>query len=174
MDDEAQKSDLGHLDDRVEGLEAQVARLRRDIKRPVSGKPEPDDSSTTVIPRRWPSPEGQVAELGSLAEWVTELQEQYAAAGDWLVPCWWRHRFAVNELAALRISWLAIERSDESSAALDWHEAAEKCRERVRQAIGDGPGCTPVEHYPDRPVTNDPRWIEEQRALHRELEHAPR
>jgi hypothetical protein len=31
-----------------------------------------------------------------------------------------------------------------------------------------------VEHYPDRPVTNDPRWIEEQRALHRELEHAPR
>ena len=36
--------------------------------------------------------------------------------------------------------------SDEPSAELDWHEAAEKCRVRIHQSIGDGPGCTPVEH----------------------------
>ena len=56
---------------------------------------------------------------------------QYAAAGDWLVPCWWQHGFAVNELIALRTAWLGVKPSDEPSAALDWHEAAEKCRVRI-------------------------------------------
>jgi hypothetical protein len=43
-----------------------------------------------------------------------------------------------------------------------------------RKTIGDGPGCTAVEHYPDRTVTNDPRWTEEQTALRRELRDSPR
>ena len=90
---------------------------------------------------------------------------QYAAAGDWLVPCWWQHGFAVNELIALRTAWLGLRTSDEPSAALDWHEAAEKCRVRIHKAIGDGPGCTPVEHYPERPRTKDRRWVEERELL---------
>jgi hypothetical protein len=54
---------------------------------------------------------------------------------------------------------------DEPSASLDWHEAAEKYRERIRLSIGNGPGCTAVEHYSERPVTEDPRWIKEQILL---------
>ena len=38
---------------------------------------------------------------------------QYAAAGDWLEPCWWQHGFAVNELIALRKAWLGLKTSDE-------------------------------------------------------------
>jgi hypothetical protein len=114
-----------------------------------------------------------MAGLESLAKWVDELQGQYAAAGDWLVPCWWRHGFAVNELTALHAPWLGVEAREESSAALDWHEAAEKCRERVRQSIGDGPGCTAVEHYPERAVTDDPQWIKERKVLRLQLKGKP-
>jgi hypothetical protein len=169
MDDDPQRSDPVHLANRFDGLEAQVALLRRDIKRSAGDPSKPETTSLVIDTRQWPSPEDEAVELEQLVVWVDGVQEQYAAAGDWLVPCWWRHHFAVNELAALRAAWLNIDTSEESSAALDWHEAAEKCRERVRQAIGDGPGCTAVEHYPDRPVTNDPRWIEERAALRREL-----
>ena len=50
------------------------------------------------------SREERLAGLGSLAQWVDELQMQYAAAGDWLVPCWWQQGLAVNELLGLRTS----------------------------------------------------------------------
>jgi hypothetical protein len=172
MGDDQQRAGLKHLTDRMEGLEAQLTQLRRDLnKRQGAGELEQDDTGSTDGTRRWPSPEDQVARVGSLAEWVDALQGQYAAAGDWLVPCWWRHSFAVNELAALHTAWLGLNTSDEPSAALDWHEAAEKCRERIRQTIGDGPGCTAVEHYPDRAVFDNPRWIEECRALRHELQY---
>jgi hypothetical protein len=169
MDDDPKRSDPVHLANRFDGLEAQVALLRRDSKRAASSRSKPEITSPMIDTRQWPSPEDAAIELEQLVVWVDGLQEQYAAAGDWLVPCWWRHNFAINELAALRIAWLSVQTSEESSAALDWHEAGEKCRGRVRQAIGDGPGCTAVEHFPDRPVTNDPRWIEERTALRREL-----
>jgi hypothetical protein len=169
VDDDLQRSDPIHLANRLDGLEAQVTRLRRDTRRPTDNESTVEGASSGLSSRQWLSPEDQLVELGSLAEWVVGLQEQYAAAGDWLAPCWWRHRFAVNELAALRVAWLGVNTADDSSAALDWHDAAEKCRERIRQAIGDGPGCTAVEHYPDRPVTNDPRWSEEREALGLEL-----
>ena len=58
-------------------------------------------------------------------------------------------------------------------AALQWHEAAEKCRERVRRAIGAGPGCTAVNHKPDQSVTDDPRWVDERAALSGEMPDLP-
>ena len=97
------------------------------------------------------SPANKTKELEKLAKWVDWLQERYAAAGDWLQPCWWRHGFVVEELAALRTAWLGVYEADEanpSTAALDWHEAAEKCRDRIRRAIGTGPGCTAVATSP--------------------------
>ncbi len=166
MDGEAPGVGSGSLIDRIEGLEALVAEVRRDLKRRSDvGRPKQDQKNPTDGNGQWPSPKEQQAELGSLAEWVDELQMQYAAAGDWLVPCWWQHGFAVNELIALRTAWLGLKTSDEPSAALDWHEAAEKCRVRIHKAIGDGPGCTPVEHYPERPRTKDHRWVEERELL---------
>ena len=165
MDDERQIVGLVLLVNRIEGLEALVAELRRDLKRDRRREARTGQHELNRRQRQWPSPEEQLAELGSLAKWVDELQMQYAAAGDWLVPCWWQHGFAVNELIALRKAWLGVNPSDEPNAALDWHEAAEKCRVRIHKSIGDGPGCTPVEHYSERPVTEDPRWIEERELL---------
>ena len=155
----------GSLIDRVEGLEALVAEVRRDLKRKSEAGTLKPEHNATDGDRQWPTPKEQQAGLGSLAKWVDELQMQYAAAGDWLVPCWWQHGFAVNELIALRKAWLGLKTSDEPNAALDWHEAAEKCRVRIHKAIADGPGCTPVEHYPERPRTKDHRWVEERELL---------
>jgi hypothetical protein len=110
----------------------------------------------------------QEAELKTLAEWVEWLQIRYASAGDWLRPCWWRHGLVVEELSALRTAWLGVYEpgdSTEATAALDWHAAAESCRERIRQAINTGPGCTAVAHKADESVTCDPRWIEERAAM---------
>jgi hypothetical protein len=109
-------------------------------------------------------------ELQELAGWVEWLQVRYASAGDWLRPCWWRHGFVVEELSALRIAWLGVyepAENTEATAALDWHEAAEKCRERVRQVISTGPGCTAVAHKADQPVVDDPRWIDERDVMGR-------
>jgi hypothetical protein len=103
MDDDQLRAGLGQLANRIEGLEAQLAQLRRQVKRSSDGgRLEQDGADPTDGTRRWPSPEGQTAELESLARWVDELQRQYAAAGDWLVPCWWQHGLAVNELIGLR------------------------------------------------------------------------
>jgi hypothetical protein len=166
MEDDRVRDGFGHLANRIEGLEAQLVQLRRQVNRSSdTGKLDQNGTDSMDGTRCWLSPEEQTAELESLASWVDELQRQYAAAGDWLVPCWCQHGFAVNELIALRTAWLGVDSSDEPGNALEWHEAAEKCRERIRQAIGDGPGCTAVEHYPDRAVTEDRRWIEERRLL---------
>jgi hypothetical protein len=59
------------------------------------------------------------------------------------------------------------------TAALKWHEEAEKCRERIRRAISTGPGCTAVTHKPDQSVTGDPRWAEERAAMHCESPECP-
>jgi len=91
-------------------------------------------------------------------------------------PCWWRHGFVVHELAALRAAWLSVYRSDEPAkptAVLKWHESAEKCRERIRLSIGNGPGCTAVTHEPDQPVTIDPRLSAEPEALRSEALDLP-
>lgn len=165
MDDEQPTSESGPLADWFEWVEPDVAPRERQHEQRGSQGPDPDDTSTRLAPRAWPLQDERLGELGELAAWVNELQKEYAAAGDWLVPCWWRHRFAINELAALRVAWLGTEELDDWSAELDWHEAAEKCRERIRQAIGDGAGCTATKHHPDWPVTRDERWKDERRAL---------
>ena len=48
-----------------------------------------------------------------------------------------------------------------ATAALKWHDEAEKCRERIRRAISTGPGCTAVNHKPEQSVIGDPRWSQE-------------
>ena len=103
--------------------------------------------------RRTHPTEGEPVDLAMLAEWVESLQVRYAAAGDWLRPCWWRHGFVVEELAALRMAWLGVYDTSEpvdATAGVRWHEEAEKCRERIRRTISAGPGCTAVSHKPDR------------------------
>jgi hypothetical protein len=170
MDDEASGVGPSPLIDRIEGLEALVAEVRRELKRRSdAGQHKQNQKNAADGKGQWPSPKEQKAGLGSLANWVEDLQMQYAAAGDWLVPCWWQHGFAVNELIALWKAWLGLKTSDEPNAALDWHEAAEKCRVRIHKAIGDGPGCTPVEHYPERPRTKDQRWVEERELMETQL-----
>ncbi|MGD0881695.1 MAG: hypothetical protein ABSB09_09030 [Acidimicrobiales bacterium] len=152
----------------MDEVEAQVRRLQSRVDALSGKKAAADDSGRhAVVWRNLPIAD-QAVELQELAGWVEWLQVRYASAGDWLRPCWWRHGFVVEELSALRTAWLGVyepAENAEAMAALDWHEAAEKCRERVRQVISTGPGCTAVAHKDDQPVADDPRWIEERVAM---------
>jgi hypothetical protein len=156
------------LVDRVADLQAEVDGLKS--ARPSIATPAKQVPATG---RTLPT-DGEPVELAVLAEWVNSLQVRYATEADWLKPCWWRHGFVVEELAALREAWLAVYNASEPidrAIGLKWHEDAEKCRERIRKTISIGSGCSAVSHMPDDPVTDDPRWTEEFAALKRQ--HSP-
>ena len=165
----------------VEGLVGTVEDLRGDVEWLKTGRP---GSAPPIDPESAPEPEtpagdqppvrrtfptkGDPVSLDRLAEWVNSLLVRYGAAGDWLTPCWWRHGLVVEELAALRVSWLGAYDSAEPpnpAAGVKWHEAAERCRQRIRQTINSGTGCSPGSHRAEDPITNDPRWDDELTAL---------
>lgn len=155
---------------RVEALHADVARLKSD--RPGSAS---DGEKGRTRRRTLPS-EDEPVELDVLSEWVESFVVRYAAAGDWLRPCWRRHGFVVEELAALRLAWLAIYDAVDHidpTAGLRWHDEADKCRERVRRTIAAGPGCSTVSHKPDEPISEDPRWADELNDLRNETTSHP-
>ena len=102
-----------------------------------------------------------------LAEWVESLMIRYAATGDWLRPCWWRHGFVVEELAALRSMARRLRRQP-AGRSDGWSQVARRGREVSRTNPTDdrcGSGCTAVSHKPDEPVTEDSRWAEELSVL---------
>jgi hypothetical protein len=147
---------------RVEAMHAELADLKS--VRSASDKAVP---KVTVVRRTLPT-DGEPVDLGVLAEWVESIVVRYAASGDWLRPCWWRHGFVVEELAALRMAWLAIYDASEPvdpTAGVKWHDEAERCRERIRRTISNGPGCSVVSHKPDEPIAGDPRWSANQALL---------
>jgi hypothetical protein len=169
--------DPGRLANRIDGLEALLRRLERRVDGLFGTQQPKDDVGPSVVVWQNLSPAGRAEELEKLADWVDWLQERYAIDGDWLRPCWWRHGFVVDELASLHSAWFGVYQSDKtigSRAALDWHEAAARCRERIHRAISAGPGCTAVNHRLDEPVTDDPHWAEERAALHSEMPNLPR
>jgi hypothetical protein len=164
--DDATPADLLAL---VEDLIGMVERLSADVARLKSDRSASTTASTQVPAMRRTLPtEGEPVELAMLAEWVESLQVRYAATGDWLRPCWWRHGFVVEELAALRVAWLAVYGAGEPvdpTAGVRWHDEAERCRERIRRTISVGPGCSAVSHKPDEPVIGDSHWSEESAVL---------
>ena len=117
MDDEQPTSESGPLADWFEWIEPVVVPQGHERDKPATAESDPDDATAGLTPRAWPPRDEQMAELVVLAPWVNRLQKEYAAAGDWLVPCWWRHRFAINELAALRIAWMGSPTSKKASAS---------------------------------------------------------
>ena len=167
-DDRPPQAGPARLVDRIDGLEAQVRVLERQVDEMSGGERPSVEAVPPVIVWRSLPPAEAAIELKRLAEWVDWLHERYAAAGDWLRPCWWRHGFVVEELAALRTAWLGVYESGNATtatAALQWHESAERCRNRIRRAIATGPGCTSVTHKPDQSTSADPRWLEERAVL---------
>ena len=131
---------------RVEALHAEVADLKSERSASATAA-----TQVRAVRRTLPT-EGEPVDLAVLAEWVESLVVRYAAAGDWLRPCWWRHGFVVEELAALRVAWLAVYDASEPvdpTAGVRWHDEAERCRERIRRTISVGPGCSAVSHKPD-------------------------
>jgi hypothetical protein len=175
-DAELIRSELTRLTDRVVEVEALVRRLEQRVGELSSDRLPPSDTRSPVSIQTNVVPSGERIDLEQLATWVDRMQERYAATGDWLRPCWWRHGFVVEELAALRTSWLGVYSADEPpapTAALTWHEQAEKCRERIRRTISTGPGCTAVNHKSDQSVTGDPRWAEERAGLFGKTTESP-
>ena len=164
----------GDLRALVERLLSEVERLRAEVDGLKVGRPAL--SITRSLTRRTIPAERDPVEIADLCEWVDSLVVRYASSGDWLRPCWWRHGFVVEELAALRSSWLAVfdaEQATDPTVGVKWHEEAEGCRERIRRTISAGPGCTAVSHRPDQPVTDDPRWAEDRAERHQPFASAP-
>jgi hypothetical protein len=151
---------------RVEALYADVAGLKSGRSASASAGVEGQTRRRTL-----PS-QGEPVDLAVLAEWVDSLMARYAAAGDWLRPCWWRHGFVVEELAALHTAWLGVydgRQPVDSTAGIRWHDEAERCRDRIRRTVAAGPACSVVSHKPDEAVTGDSRWAEELAALHEQI-----
>ena len=166
------REELDDLVGRLTEVEALVRNLRNRVADYPGDRRPPHDAAPDAVPQGKRPPTGDAIDLDALTKWVDQIQQRYASAGDWLRPCWWRHGFVVEELAALRSAWNGVYESDEppaSTAALKWHEDAAKCRERIRRAISTGPGCTAVSHKSDQSITDDPRWTEEQSELRREV-----
>jgi hypothetical protein len=162
------QSELTRLTDRVVAAEALVRRLEQRVDELSGDRQPPDHATSPACTATASEPTGESIDLEQLAGWVDWMQERYASTGDWLRPCWWRHGFVVEELSALRTSWLGVYSADEpaaATAALTWHEQAEKCRDRIRRTISTGPGCTGVSHKPDQTIADDPLWTAERGTL---------
>lgn len=94
-------------------------------------------------PRAWDwrelSPVQAEVAMEELAHWVRWVVGRYDMA-DQLPCCWADHGWAVEELGALYAAWRgAYQDPDASSDALDWHEAFDRARERLRE--WDRYGC---------------------------------
>ena len=159
----------------LEELLTKVVTLRDEVDK-LKSQQSASAAAGTQVPatKRILPTEGEPVDIAVLAKWVESLVVRYAAAGDWLRPCWWRHGFVIEELAALRVAWLAVYDASQPvdpTAGVRWHEEAERCRERIRRTINVGPGCSAVSHRPDEPVTGDARWCEESATLNEQ--HQP-
>ena len=161
-------SDAPDLHQRVEDLDSVVRGLSRIVSaeaRTHGGSSGPSSAAGQRF-----SPVVQREELGELADWVDFYQEYYDLDRMWLYSCWWRHPMVVQELAALRGAWMAVYQSDEpvhGAAALQWHEAAVRCRSRIREAITNGAGCLHNSHRPQWLMSDSAFWVEEGQALRR-------
>jgi hypothetical protein len=161
-------SDAPVLHQRVEDLDSVVAGLSRIVS--AEARTHGGSSGPASAGGQRFSPVVQREELGELADWVDFYQEYYDLDRMWLYSCWWRHPMVVQELAALRGAWMAIYQSDEpvhGAAALQWHEAAVRCRSRIREAITNGAGCLHNSHRPQWLMSDSAFWVEEGQALRR-------
>jgi hypothetical protein len=161
-------SDAPDLHQRVEDLDSVVRGLSRIVS--AEARTHGGSSGQASAAGQRFSPVVQREELGELADWVDFYQEYYDLDRMWLYSCWWRHPMVVQELAALRGAWMAVYQSDEpvhGAAALQWHEAAVRCRSRIREAITNGAGCLHNSHRPQRLMSDSAFWVEEGQALRR-------
>jgi hypothetical protein len=103
----------GDLRALVEELVGRVADLQDEVVDLKSGR-SASATAASGLPATWRTlpTDGEPVDLAVLAEWVNSLQVRYATEADWLKPCWWRHGFVVEELAALREAWLAVYASE--------------------------------------------------------------
>ena len=161
-------SDAPDLHQRVEDLDSVVRGLSRIVS--AEARTHGGSSGQASAAGQRFSPVVQREELGVLADCVDFYQEYYDLDRMWLYSCWWRHPMVVQELAALRGAWMAIYQSDEpvhGAAALQWHEAAVRCRSRIREAITNGAGCLHNSHRPQWLMSDSAFWVEEGQALRR-------
>lgn len=81
--------------------------------------------------------------LAELADWLTRVYLYYPGSLDSLGECWPWHPAAVEELLALRGSWLAAYASPDATPAraLDWHDRHDRhlpgVHRRLRATLGD-------------------------------------
>lgn len=81
-----------------------------------------------------------------LADWVGWLVERYSLDARTVPPCWDYHGALVEELSALRISWITAQTTVATGdMPLQWHQAFALSRQRLADWVSRT-GCRPGEH----------------------------
>ena len=125
---ELQGQDITQILTRVEGLENQTVPLKY----------------------CWREIEDQTHALNlwrTLREWVDWLNVRYFSTGIFqILPCWYRHSAAVEELTALWAAWMSVYHGNGySQEAAYWHDRLLwPCVERLKGYLRD---CKLSEHH---------------------------
>ena len=86
--------------------------------------------------------------LDALDDWVTWLTDRYQLDHRVIPPCWTEHGALLEELSALRSSWLhSYQGSATGDAPLNWHADFWHTRQRLTDWAART-GCRPGEHRP--------------------------
>ena len=113
------EADLAELQDTIKLLSVEVAQLSQSGGQPAASQPQPGH---VVTPPTW-SQSATVEEKDALVDWVDWLLAAYAPRQEErLTPCWTQHEGVVEELAALRRSWVAAYLDTTNPKAIgQWH-----------------------------------------------------
>lgn len=88
--------------------------------------------------------------LDELQEWVAWAVDRYALDRRVVPECWDSHGALIEELSALRTSWIAAFCiTGRPEAPLEWHNQFEAARNRLAD-WASRTGCRPGEHRADR------------------------
>jgi hypothetical protein len=107
------------------------------------------------------SDEDAAIEGKELHEWVSWLVPRYQLPASAVPRCWFRHGPFIEELSALRTSWMLayITPGRSGQVGVDWHIhlANALVRMRMWNGIVSGP-CAGGKNHSDKLMFTDPGW----------------
>lgn len=124
-------------------VQEQLLQLQRTVGEFEQAMAAEQAQSATERAPWWPDLRGEDRAVAwtLLVTWIDEvLKGRHPQEYRTLSDCWFRHPDVVDELSALRVSWLAIYRARQPAlptAALEWHDRAlPGVMTRVRRTLG--------------------------------------
>ncbi|MCW2599457.1 MAG: hypothetical protein JWM02_1286 [Frankiales bacterium] len=103
-----------------------------------------------------------------LTDWVDWLRDRYQLR-ETLPACWYAHPPQLEELSALRSSWVGAYLDPEAHAGdgSAWHDLLDRTLQRLRE--WDRTGCADGVHRPDVALPDDTDHSHRERTIHADL-----